>query len=71
MLTGSTEVIVGTGPAAEHRTTWGAFQADNAEWLDAAEKLRIIAALIDRATYHGGGGASAEWTIRLSNGENQ
>lgn len=49
--------------------TWGEFVADNAEALGAAEMARIERTLLFAGTavpVFGGGGAGAEWTIRLA-----
>lgn len=47
----------------EHECSMGDFLDDNAEGL-AAEDVSAILALGVGDTYHGGGGASATWTVR-------
>lgn len=49
---------------AERSTTWGEFVADNADGLDGFELALIATALAAGRSYHGGGGAEGEWTVR-------
>ena len=51
----------------EHRTTWGEFLDDNADSFGPEEAERIERDLLKRpgCTAFGGGGAAAEWSIRL------
>ncbi len=46
-----------------HTTTWDVFVADNADGLGDADVVAIRAALDRGETWHGGGGAHAEWSI--------
>jgi len=59
-ITPDTPVVLENGETVE--TTWAAFAADNADsGLDLAD---IETTLATGETYHGGGGAEPEWSIR-------
>lgn len=50
---------------AEDRTTLGGFFKENSHAIGRAERKEIIALLAREETYRSGGGAEAEWSIRL------
>ena len=67
-LTAATPVIVGNGGDGTFAMTWGEFLDANADGIEAGmvdvEAIEALWGNVSTATYHGGGGASAEWTIR-------
>lgn len=66
-------VTVDAGGDGQHRMTWGEFLANEADGIEGGviDPPEIARALLRRpgCTYHGGGGASAEWSIRLLVGD--
>lgn len=68
-ISDATPVIVDAGQ--QHHTTWGAFLDDNKHAIEAGEivpeSILAVWAKVSTATYHGGGGAMADWTIRIAN----
>ena len=62
MITDNTIVYVGTDEI--RKTTWGAFKQCNPD-VD-FDAILSVWNKNSTATYHGGGGAEGEWTIRIA-----
>jgi hypothetical protein len=57
---------VNPGLAEPPRTTWAAFTADNAEYLEPGEIDLIAAVLAGGGTYFGDQGAGGRWTVEAA-----
>lgn len=49
----------------EDAMSWGEFVAANMDMIDSGEIDDILRAVRAGRTYHGGGGAAPEWSIRM------